>query len=342
MNGTWFPKEENNSKTAYDKLFQEYYAEAYGCAYQSAYHIVKNPWITEDIVSKTFLKLYQKFFLYQERDIAQFKALCRVCAKNEAIDYIRHESSAAKVNTYFKQEESLVSKEGLPEKEVLQKEKNDLYNHTFHCLPTSYQEILYLKYEEELSISQIAGQLNISTKNAEVRLQRARNKIRTLFSSTLLIAAFLFLFIHSEVYANLNDYVISKIANKYFLVTSAQAENDKNQEWEALICNSIPAGYVLTQEVQREDICFLQYTHEETNKIFFVDRIAAGIDYQLDYESYHLVMTSHQNNFAIFFDAKDKVLANSFLWYDKEKGYIYSVTYDAPLEELRKVALEIE
>lgn len=342
MDYTLFFEEGNDLETSYNKRFQEYYIEAYDCAYQSAYKIVKNAWITEDIVSQTFLKLYQRFPLYQDRDISQFKALCRVCAKNEAIDYIRHENSATKIIAYYKQEQLIISKEGLPEKEVLRKEKINSINHTFHSLPASYQEILLLKYEEGLSVSQIANQLNINTKNAEVRLQRARNKFRTLLSSALLIAVLLFSFIQSEVYANLNDYVISKIVNKYFLVTTMQMENNESHEMEMLTCNFIPAGYILTQEVQREDISFLQYTQEETGQIFFVDRIIAGIDYQLDYDSYHLTMTNNQNDFAIFFDAKDKVSANSFLWYDKEQGFVYSITYTASLEELKEIALEIK
>lgn len=329
-------------QSEYDNnLFEKYYLDFYNCTYQSAYRILKNPWLAEDIASLTFSKLYERFPLYKNIGAAKFKALCCVCAKNEALDYLRRGKTLNRVLDSYYLEKETTSSFGIPEKEMIMREELQSFHKAFLSLPTSYQKILQLKYSKELSMKQIAEDLRITPKNAEVRLRRAKHKLRFLLEKGLIIVITVFILVRSETYAHINDYFIKQVADKYFLTTSKYVDSDSNKQNNPLVCGYIPKDYELTQEVQRGDISFLQYRHKETNRIFFVDRVRAGIDYQLNYDAYHLKMTKYENNFAIFFEAKSPGDSNSFLWYDKEEGYIYSITYTADLKEMKNIAKEV-
>ena len=322
-------------------LFEKYYLDFYHCTYQAAYQILKDPWIAEDVTAQTFIKLYERFSLYKDIDAMKFRALCCVCAKNEALDYLRHKNISNKVIENYGQIKDTISSFGVPEKEIIAKEELQIVNEAISSLPTSYQKILQLKYSKELSLSEIAKYLNITPKNAEVRLRRARQKLRMILGKGLIVIFTVFLFVHSDTYAQISNFLISQIANKYFLVTEAPLKNNICEDTEPLICNYIPEGYELTQEIQREDVSFLQYTHTRTNRIFFVNRIRAGIDYQLNYNDFNLKMIDYNGDFAIFFEAKSINCSNEFLWYDKENGYVYSITHMADLGEMKRIAAEI-
>lgn len=323
------------------ELFEKYYQDFYCCTYQVAYQILKDPWIAEDVTAQTFAKLYERFALYKDVETRKFRALCCVCAKNEALDYLRHKKASNKAMEAYGQVEETISAYGIPEKEVIAKEELRIVNDAFSSLPTSYQKILQLKYSKELSLSQIAKYLNISPKNAEIRLRRARQKLRMILGEGLVIVFTVFLLVRSDTYAQISDYLIAQIANKRFLVTEESTKSAIYEDVGPLRCNYIPEGYELTRQTQREDVSFLQYVHVETNQVFFVDRIRAGMDYQLDYEEYDLKMLDYQGHFAIFSLADSVDSPNIFLWYDKDMGYVYSVTYTAGLEEMKKIAAEI-
>ena len=327
--------------TSDKELFEKYYQDFYYCTYQAAYQILKNPWIAEDVTAQTFAKLYERFALYKNIDSKKFRALCCVCAKNGALDYLRYKKSLNKMMDNYAQVEEPISACGIPEKEVIAKEELQIVKDAILSLPTSYQKILQLKYSKEWSLSQIAQYLDISPKNAEIRLRRARHKLRVILGKGLIVVFMAFVLVRSDTYAQMRNYLIAQIANKQFLVTVDEEKNNVFIDIGPLSCSYIPEGYSLTQEIQRKDVSFLQYTHSETSEIFFVDRIQVGIDYQLDYEEFELKMIDYQGNFAIFFEAKSAESPNQFLWYDKEKGYVYSITYNADLEKMKMIAAEV-
>lgn len=307
---------ENNSDR---ELFEKYYAEFYDCTYQSAYRVLKDPWVAEDVTAQTFAKLYERFSLYKDIEAAKFKALCRVCARNEALDYLRHKKASGRVIYLYSQQNDMVSVLGIPEKEVITQEEAQRVNKAFYSLPISYQKILFLKYNKELSVKEISHRLGITPKNAEVRLRRARKQLRMFLGKGLIIVAAILLFVHSDAYAQINNFFIEQIANRYFLVTEAKPADDIRKNTEPLTCDYIPDGYILTQEAQRDNVSFLQYTHQENHRIFFVDRVRAGIDYQLDCEDNSIKMMNYKGNLAIFLMQKMKMTAINFCGMKKKK-----------------------
>lgn len=71
---------------------------------------------------------------------------------------------------------------GLPEEEAIGKEEAELVRRLLRELPAAHHDILVLRYYYRLSVKEAAGILGISGNAAQVRLHRAKEKLREIWS----------------------------------------------------------------------------------------------------------------------------------------------------------------
>jgi len=158
-------------KEAFGALYDLYIERIY----RFIYFKVNNKEEAEDLTSELFLKVWNYLLENQEKEVISFSGLIYKMARNLIVDF------------YRKKAQQQVNVEDLAE--VLPDERNLLqqveYNHdveklllVIKKLKQEYQEVVMLKYVEELSISEIADILGRSQVSVRVTLFRAMKKIK--------------------------------------------------------------------------------------------------------------------------------------------------------------------
>ena len=145
----------------FDEIFLLYNKDIFRCSI--SYVINKHD--AEDIVQKTFYKLYtHKKILNKENEVIK-KWLYRVCI-NESKDLLK--SSWKKVN---KNDDLLINKSNTKKKEV------DLIDSLKSITPI-YRSTLYLYYYEGYSIKEIANIIKKSESAVKMRLTRGKEELK--------------------------------------------------------------------------------------------------------------------------------------------------------------------
>lgn len=157
-------------------IFNTYYHKVY----QTAYFIVRDEHIAQDITQETFLKAFQNLDSLKEDH--KLGAWLGTIATRTAIDYIRKGKNRNDIPTedvYIDIE--LTRSVPIPtvEDEVeLLLLKDEIREHIAKLQPPEYREVLVLKYIYELRDEEIARYLNESLSAVKSRLHRARKKLR--------------------------------------------------------------------------------------------------------------------------------------------------------------------
>ncbi|WP_226035476.1 RNA polymerase sigma factor [Aquibacillus saliphilus] len=169
-------RKRNNEKVENEKLIFEMF---YKRVYNSAYFIVQDKYIAQDIVQETFLKAFQRMDTI--KDVDKLGAWLGTIATRTAIDFLRK----LKVNTIPIEDKHLNrnlanenSNYHLIEEEIEYKELKRLLHNSIVKLKPKYREALLLKYEYDFSDKQIAETLNLTISATKSRLHRGKSKLR--------------------------------------------------------------------------------------------------------------------------------------------------------------------
>lgn len=164
------------------KKFEVIYCESRMLLFNIAIKIVKVEMEAENVVHETFVKIAERFDKYAQWPKEDIIKLSVTIVKNLSIDYLRKQKhycfeeldNLVLYNTYIEFEpEEMINKD--------QEEKNIF--ELLQKLPEIYKQILELKYYHNMSNKEIGNILDIKPKTVEVRLFRARNKLRELIEN---------------------------------------------------------------------------------------------------------------------------------------------------------------
>jgi RNA polymerase sigma-70 factor (ECF subfamily) len=163
-------------------------AEAFGCLYDTfldqlyrfVYIRVGNREDAEDVTEQIFLAAFKSISQYEDRGIS-FEAWLYTIARNKIIDFYRTKKGSA----------PLESAEHIPDKGKRPDEiTEDVLMHeslmtAMHTLAPAYQEILILKYIEDLENLEISAILEKPVDQIRVLQQRAIKKLKTLMKEDI-------------------------------------------------------------------------------------------------------------------------------------------------------------
>jgi RNA polymerase sigma-70 factor (ECF subfamily) len=159
-------------KDAFGSLYDLYIERIY----RFIYFKVNNKEEAEDLTSELFLKAWNYLLENQEKEIVSFSGLIYKMARNLIVDFYRRKAQQVIVNV-----EEVI--ETLPDDKKIMEQVE--YSHdtekllaVIKKLKQEYQEVVMLKYVEELSISEIASILERSQVSVRVTLFRAMKKIK--------------------------------------------------------------------------------------------------------------------------------------------------------------------
>lgn len=142
--------------------------------YRFVYFKVNNKEEAEDIVSDVFLKVWNYLIESKKREIESFSGLIYQITRNKVIDYYRKK---AKEKNYSLEDVVILA----PDKNFAKIETNlevERLLKYIKKLKSDYQEVLMLRYIEDLGIGEIAKILDKKKTNVRVILHRATKKLK--------------------------------------------------------------------------------------------------------------------------------------------------------------------
>ncbi|WP_460969659.1 RNA polymerase sigma factor [Spirosoma migulaei] len=156
--------------------FETLYNRYVNKVYRRCLSMTKDPLKAEDFTHDIFLKVFNRLEAFQER--SSFSTWLYAISYNYCSDQIR----VAKRTNFIPIEEELNQSIPEPEETQLHEETLQLINHVLAKLAPNERALLQLKYEEELSINEIAERYNLNPSTVKMRLKRSRDKIQRLYS----------------------------------------------------------------------------------------------------------------------------------------------------------------
>lgn len=157
-----------------DMDFYEMYDEYYDRIKRFLYSLVKDPWVADDLVQETFIKVRLK--RDQLKDPEKLTGWIFRIACNLAHDYFKRQNKQKK-----EEQASEPTAFDIPlMKQLEQKQMADCVQEKFLLIPETSRIILTLFDVMEFSHREIAEILFISEANAKVRLFRARKQFKAI------------------------------------------------------------------------------------------------------------------------------------------------------------------
>jgi RNA polymerase sigma-70 factor (family 1) len=168
-------KLKDGSTEAFDALYEKYWKGIYAAAFKR----LQDPAQAEDITQDVFLQLWLK---REENNIDNLPAYLFTATKNKVFNWMEKERRFIPVPELLLQLKTSCDQ---TDAEVLRKEFMKAYEELISTLTQSQQQIFRMRYQQDLSTSEIAERLDISRKTVQNQLGKAVAQLR---ASLLLIS----------------------------------------------------------------------------------------------------------------------------------------------------------
>ena len=139
----------------------------------------------EDIAIQTFSKAFDKIDTYNESYV--FKTWLITISKNIHIDLLRKKNTSITIETSKEQEEKVylvVDENPTPEDKIIREQNLAKLLRDIKQLKPKYQEVIQLRYFQELSYKEISDQIKEPMNNVKVKLLRAKKLLAEIIKRT--------------------------------------------------------------------------------------------------------------------------------------------------------------
>jgi RNA polymerase sigma-70 factor (ECF subfamily) len=164
-------KAKEGNQTAFRFLLDTFWGDVYN--YQLKRTKSEND--AEDITIQTFSKAFDKINTFNDAYV--FKTWLIAISKNVHIDLLRKKKVSISTETTKEQEEKIylvVDENPTPEDKIIREQNLAKLLRDIKQLKPKYQEVIQLRYFQELSYKEIATQINEPINNVKVKLLRAK------------------------------------------------------------------------------------------------------------------------------------------------------------------------
>jgi len=164
-------KAKKNDQAAFNFLLDTFWNDVYGFQLKRT----ENENDAEDITIQTFSKAFDKIGTYDDSYV--FKTWLITISKNIHIDLVRKRKSSISTASHHSSEENfydIVDESPSPEDKLITEQNLAKLLRDIKKLKPHYQEIINLRYFQELSYNEISEQLNEPINNVKVKLLRAK------------------------------------------------------------------------------------------------------------------------------------------------------------------------
>jgi len=164
-------KAKNGDQFAFTFLLDYYWNEVYGFMLKRT----ENETDAEDITIETFAKAFDKIATYNSE--FQFNTWLISIAKNVHIDMLRKKKSTLFIDITDEEDQQAYnvadSSPSAEDKIIIEQNLSQLLQYIKELKP-HYQEVIQLRYFQELSYQEIADQLEEPLNNVKIKLLRAK------------------------------------------------------------------------------------------------------------------------------------------------------------------------
>ena len=164
-------KAKKGNQTAFRFLLDTFWSAIY--SYQLKRTKSENE--AEDITIQTFSKAFDKIHTFDDKYV--FKTWLITISKNVHIDLLRKKKSSIFTETSIEQEEKVylvVDENPTPEDKIIREQNLAKLLRDIKQLKPKYQEVIQLRYFQELSYKEISEEINEPMNNVKVKLLRAK------------------------------------------------------------------------------------------------------------------------------------------------------------------------
>ncbi len=176
----YIEKAKNGDQVAFTFLLDFYWNEVYGFMLKRT----ENETDTEDIVIETFAKAFDKIATYNPD--FQFNTWLIAIAKNVHIDLLRKKKSSLFVEITDEEDQQAynVADSSLSaEDELISQQNLSRLLQFIKELKPNYQEVIQLRYFQEMSYQEIADKIGEPLNNVKIKLLRAKKLLAEIITT---------------------------------------------------------------------------------------------------------------------------------------------------------------
>ena len=164
-------KAKNNDQKAFNFLLDKFWDDVYGFQLKR----IENENDAEDITIQTFSKAFDKIDTYKSE--FKFKTWLITISKNIHIDFIRKRKKSLNEDLTHEDEQKvleILDTAPSPEDKIITEQNLAKLLRDVKKLKPRYQEVINLRFFQELSYKEISSELNEPINNVKVKLLRAK------------------------------------------------------------------------------------------------------------------------------------------------------------------------
>ena len=165
-----------------EKAFNQLYYTFKKTIWWTAYKIVHNIDVADDIVSMVFTKAFTKLDTYTQH--ISFEMWLKTITLNTAIDYIRR-NKKEQLNSYIDDEDNTIQLQELdrsPEENYINQQNVEIIKDCMSRLRKRHRDLIQMKLDG-LTYQQIAEKLAMPEATVKGSLNKARQRLKELFNN---------------------------------------------------------------------------------------------------------------------------------------------------------------
>jgi len=183
--GELLERMQQDDQRAFEQIYNRYASPLYA----SAYNLLRNKEVCEDLVQELFINFWSRRHSLR---IHSLQAYLYKSVRNSVLMYVR----SVRTHLDMAAIENNIAMLYSPEGRLLEKEVGVALQRSMEQLPDKCREIFYLSRKQQLSNKEIATLLHISPKTVEnqitIALRRIKGVMREMFILLFILSLFLF------------------------------------------------------------------------------------------------------------------------------------------------------
>jgi RNA polymerase sigma-70 factor (ECF subfamily) len=168
--------------TAFTELMNMYYNSMFSLAHR----MLKNRQECEDMIQETFIRVLLHIDKYNENK--KFTTWIHQILKNLCLDLLRRKKTRPQQSAIDTESPQLQASSRSPEEEYVEKELTEEFRSLLATLRVKDREILYNRYMNDLSLTEISHLTKLPEGTIKSRLSRARKQLKKKWGIAILTA----------------------------------------------------------------------------------------------------------------------------------------------------------
>lgn len=178
-----FQKKKSEDNQSYKLIYEMFYSHVY----KTAFFITKDPYLAQDVLQETFIKVFNNINKLDDGD--KMKAWISTITTRTAIDFIRKKKRGNEFDLdNVDNNKDIINDLHITVEDVVDKNFTiRLIREEIAHLSPDHRNVLYLKYVVDLSNQEIAAHLELNEGTVKTRIHRAKQQLKKKLQKKLFV-----------------------------------------------------------------------------------------------------------------------------------------------------------